>query len=488
MKAKIIGAGIGGIATAIRLAKKGYEVEVYEQNTYPGGKLTAFEQDGFRFDAGPSLFTLPELVDDLIALQNEGDAIDFPYSKLDESCRYFWDDGTFLTAYTTPEKFGAEVEKVFDIPAETIIKYLKNSAFKYEKSAKLFLEKSLHKSSTFFSKEIIPALLSIYKFGLFETMHQVNAHKLKDPKLEQLFDRFATYNGSDPYQAPGILTSIANLELNKGTYYPKEGMHQITERLVKVAESLGVKFTYETAIDKILVENGKAKGVQVNGQSVGADLVVSNMDIYPTYKKLLADQKQPEAILSQERSSSALIFYWGINKEFSELGLHNILFSKNYSEEFRHIFKSKTVYSDPTIYVNITSKHSPNDAPEGMENWFVMVNVPANSGQDWDTLIPEIKKNVIAKIGNRLDVGLEKHIISESILEPRTIESKTSSYQGALYGSSSNNRYAAFLRHPNFHQKIKGLYFSGGSVHPGGGIPLCLLSAKIIDDLSPNAS
>jgi len=485
MKAIIIGAGIGGIATSIRLAKKGYDVEVYEQNNYLGGKLSVFEQDGFRFDAGPSLFTLPELVDDLVALQNENSNIEFPYKKLDESCRYFWEDGKRLTAFTNPEKFGAEVEKVLEVPSQVVVEYIKKAEFKYEKSAKIFLEKSLHKSSTFLSKEILPALLNIYKFGLFESMNQVNKRQLKDPKLVQLFNRFATYNGSDPYQAPGILTSIANLELNRGTFYPDNGMFQITETLCQVAESLGVKFHFNAEVEKIIVEGKEARGIQVNGKPISGDAVVSNMDIYPTYKKLLADQKQPEYILNQERSSSALIFYWGINQEFSELGLHNIFFSDDYHQEFHHIFKTKTIASDPTIYVNITSKHTPSDAPKGMENWFVMVNVPSNSGQDWDQLIPGIKDSVIQKLNRILGVDVASLIETENILEPRTIESKTSSYQGALYGSSSNNRYSAFLRHPNFHQKIKGLYFSGGSVHPGGGIPLCLLSAKIIDDLSP---
>lgn len=486
MNAIIIGAGIGGIATSIRLAKKGYKVDVYEQNSYPGGKLSVLEQDGFRFDAGPSLFTLPELVDDLVELQNENSNIEFPYKKLDESCRYFWEDGKKITAYTEPEKFGAEVEKVFNVPAKTITDYIKSAEFKYEKSARIFLEKSLHKPSTFLSKEILPALLNIYKFGLFESMNQVNQRKLREPKLVQLFNRFATYNGSDPYQAPGILTSIANLELNKGTFYPKKGMYQITDTLVKVAESLGVKFHYNTGVEKIEVEDKEAIGVVLNGEFIPADLVVSNMDIYPTYKKLLSKEKQPEAILNQERSSSALIFYWGIDRQLDELGLHNIFFSKDYQNEFHHIFKKKSIAPDPTVYVNITSKHSPEDAPKGMENWFVMVNVPANNGQNWDKLIPEIRESVLRKLTRMLSIDVRNQIKTESILEPRTIESKTSSYQGALYGSSSNNRYAAFLRHPNFHQKIKKLYFSGGSVHPGGGIPLCLLSAKIIDDLSPS--
>lgn len=486
MQAIIIGAGIGGIATSIRLAKKGYEVDVFEQNSYPGGKLTAFEQDGFRFDAGPSLFTLPELVEDLINLQALGSAIDFPYLRLEESCRYFWDDGTTLTAYTDPERLGEEVEKVLGVPSETVVKYLSEAEFKYEKSARIFLEKSLHKTSTYLSKEIIPAILNIYRFGLFESMHALNDRKLKNEKLIQLFDRFATYNGSDPYQAPGILTSIANLELNRGTFYPQRGMHQITEQLVKTAESLGVKFHYNQSVDRILVEGKQVKGIMIDGEPRFADLVVSNMDIYPTYKRLLKEQRQPENILKQERSSSALIFYWGIGQEFKELGLHNIFFSSDYKKEFDHIFKKKTVFEDPTVYVNITSKYSKSDAPQGMENWFVMVNVPANNGQDWDEIIPQVKSDVIKKLNKRLGVDLENFIKTESILEPRTIESKTSSYGGALYGSSSNNRYAAFLRHPNFHQQLKGLYFSGGSVHPGGGIPLCLLSAQIIDDLTPN--
>jgi len=485
MKAIVIGAGIGGIATSIRLAKKGYEVEVYEQNSYAGGKLSVFQQDGFRFDAGPSLFTLPELVDELVALQAEGSQIDFPYKKLDESCRYFWEDGKKLTAFTNPEKFGAEVEKILDVPSEVVVNYIKNAEFKYEKSAKIFLEKSLHKRATFLSKEILPALLNVYKFDLFDSMNQVNQSKLKHPKLVQLFNRFATYNGSDPYQASGILTSIANLELNRGTFYPENGMYQITDTLYKVAESLNVKFHFNARVDKIAVEDKKTVGIYSNEKMIPTDLVVSNMDVHPTYKKLLADQKQPDTILKQERSSSALIFYWGMDKEFKELGLHNIFFSEDYKKEFHHIFKSKTIASDPTVYVNITSKHSPSDAPQGMENWFVMVNVPSNNGQDWDRLIPEIKDAVITKLDRMLGADLASHIKTESLLEPRSIESKTSSYQGALYGSSSNNRYSAFLRHPNFHQKIKGLYFSGGSVHPGGGIPLCLLSAKIIDDLSP---
>jgi phytoene dehydrogenase-like protein len=203
------------------------------------------------------------------------------------------------------------------------------------------------------------------------------------------------------------------------------------------------------------------------------------MDIYPTYKKLLPKVKHPEKILVQEKSSSALIFYWGINKQFAELDLHNILFTENYQAEFEYIFNKKTIYADPTIYINITSKYKPDDASAGCENWFLMINTPNNQGQNWDELIAEARKNIVSKLNRLLKTDIEKYIVTENILDPRSIESKTSSHLGALYGNASNNRYAAFLRHKNFSSNIKGLYFCGGSVHPGGGIPLCLNSAKI---------
>jgi len=186
--------------------------------------------------------------------------------------------------------------------------------------------------------------------------------------------------------------------------------------------------------------------------------------------------------LNQPKSSSALIFYWGIDHFFPELDLHNIFFSQDYQQEFEHIFQKKTIYRDPTVYVNVTAKYKADDAPPGNENWFTMINVPNNTGQDWDTLINQARKYITDKVSRRLGVDIGSKIVAEDILDPRTIESRTSSSQGALYGNSSNNRYAAFLRHANFSRKIKGLYFCGGSVHPGGGIPLSLLSAKIAVD------
>lgn len=260
-------------------------------------------------------------------------------------------------------------------------------------------------------------------------------------------------------------------------------MHHITMSLYRLAEEMGVNFHFEQEVEEIKVENRKTKGIVVKNTFHPADIVVSNMDVVPTYRKLLKSENAPEKTLKQERSSSALIFYWGIKKEFKELDLHNIFFSKNYKAEFDAIFRDQNSYEDPTVYINITSKEKKDDAPEGCETWFVMINVPGNKGQDWEKIRTQSRHHIIKKLSRLLDTNIEELIEVESILDPVLIEEKTKSYQGSLYGAASNNKFAAFLRHPNFSQRIENLYFCGGSVHPGGGIPLCLLSGKIVSEL-----
>ena len=205
-------------------------------------------------------------------------------------------------------------------------------------------------------------------------------------------------------------------------------------------------------------------------------------DVYNTYRNLLNEKRKIKA-LEQERSSSAFIFNWGIKKVFKELDLHNIFFSNNYKEEFDYIFNKKQLYSDPTVYINITCKDLPNDSPKGCENWYVMVNSPYDNNQNWEKIKDELKSSIVKKINKILSINIEEYIVEERIVTPQDIETSTNSYKGSLYGTSSNNIYSAFLRHPNFSPKITNLYFCGGSVHPGGGIPLCIMSGKIISEI-----
>ncbi|WKN33158.1 phytoene desaturase family protein [Porifericola rhodea] len=478
-KAAVIGAGIAGIASSIRLANKGYQVDVFEANPYPGGKLTEILQEGYRFDAGPSLFTLPELVEELFLLSGQKPQDHFQYILLPVACHYFYEDGTELKAYADKLKFAEEIYQKIGEPKERVLQALQNSHKLYDLLADLFMKKSLHRWQTFFNPKAFKAYTRLHQLDFFRTMNQANESFFKDARVVQLFNRYATYNGSDPYQTPATLNIIPHLEFNIGAYFPKLGMHAITDSLVKLAQSLGVTFYLKTAVDKIIIEHKVAKGIMVQNEKLHYDVVVSNMDIVNTYQKLLSEQPQPKLLLEQPKSSSALIFYWGIRQTFNKLGLHNIFFSEDYRQEFEYIFKKADVFYDPTVYVNITSKYKKDDAPKGCENWFTMINVPNNSGQNWDELIQRSKRNIISKLGRMLGQDIEPIIVTENILDPRLIEQKTSSSLGALYGNSSNNKYAAFLRHANFSKKYKGLFFCGGSVHPGGGIPLSLLSAKI---------
>jgi phytoene desaturase len=483
----IIGSGIAGIGAAIRMANKGYQVTVFERNSYPGGKLSSFENKGYRFDFGPSVFTMPQNVEDLFTLSGKDIKKYFEYIHLNPGYKYFYEDGTILNAYYPKEKFAEEVAKHTTETKEHVLKYLNHSERIYDITKEVFLFNSLHKLKNYFTLNMLKGILNFNKIDAMSTMDKVNNKWFKDPRIVQLFNRYATYNGSSPFLAPGTMNVIPHLEINMGIYYPKNGMVSITNSLVKLGQDLGVKYEFNNGVTEIILEGKKAKGVKTEKGNFDFDVVISNMDVYNTYHKLMPGEKRPEKTLRQEKSSSAIVFYWGIKKSFSELGLHNILWGKEYEKEFDTVVNKKNIYKDPTIYINITSKHSPTDAPEGCENWFTMVNAPHNSGQDWDTIVKETRENMIAKISRVLKTDIRPLIECESLFTPVILEQKTESALGAIYGNASNNKFAAFMRHANFHNSISNLYFCGGSVHPGPSIPLCLMSAKIATDMIPKA-
>ena len=482
MEIGIVGAGIAGLAASIRAAVAGHKVTVFEVNSYPGGKLTAFEKQGYRFDAGPSLFTMPQYVDDLFILAGENPADHFKYIRLDPVCNYFWEDGTNLSAHADKKKFSTEAAKKLNVPADYVLSSLQDSADKYEANGRIFLEKSLHKWSTWLNIPVFKALLKIHKYDLFSSINSVNERLVKHPKLVQLFNRFATYNGSDPYRAPGLLTIIPHFEHHIGAYYPENGMHSITKAVYELALRLGVTFHFNTRVEEILTKNKVIYGLRTEEKTYPFDKLICNMDVFFAYKKLLPNHAKPNRILQQERSTSAIIFYWGIKKIFPQLAMHNLFFSDDYRGEFKYLKEGK-VAKDVSIYVNLTTEHTPSDAPEGCQNWFVMINVPSQSADSEPLDIDDLREHAIAKLSRMLGEPIKPLIEMEEILSPQEIESRTQSHQGSLYGTASNKPLSAFLRHPNFSNEVKGLYFCGGSVHPGGGIPLCLLSAKIAVEL-----
>lgn len=471
------------MAVAIRLAVQGFEVEVFEKNPHPGGKMHAFESNGFHFDAGPSLFTQPGNIEELFSLAGENINDYLQYEKVDTSCTYFYENGTVINAYGEREKFSEELEVKAGENPGAVSKYLLRSEELYNKLGNVFLNRSLHLRKTWLSTGILKAITGIRYPYLFSSLADYNKSKFKTKEARQIFNRFATYNGSNPFKAPAMLSVIPHLEQNEGTFYPSGGMISITEALHKLAEKKGVTFYFNSPVERIIHPEARVEGVVVNDENHYADFVISNADVFFTYRDLLRQQPRANRLLKRERSTSALLFYWGMKKANPLLGLHNIFFSEDYEKEFNTIFKYGQVPADPTVYVNITSKLDSTHAPYGKENWFVMINVPPNKGQNWENLKSEARQNILSKLSRMLKTDVGELIEAEETMDPVSLEERTGSFMGSLYGTSSNTKMAAFSRHPNFSSYAKGLYFCGGSVHPGGGIPLCLKSAKIVAEL-----
>jgi phytoene desaturase len=481
-RATIIGTGVGGMATAVRLSAMGMSVDVYEANAYPGGKLSEIWRGQYRFDVGPSVFTLPNLVDDLFEFSKSPNT--FGYQKLSITCRYFWDDGLEIVGYADEAAFADEIAQKLGVATAVMHQHFAHTKRLYDSTRTVFLEKSLHRWQTFATTDTLRSLANLHHLDLFTTMHEANTRRLKHPKLVQLFNRYATFNGSSPYLAPGILNVIPHLEHGIGVFAPEGGMYGITRSLIGLAEKNGAIFHYNTPIDEITHQQKTVNGVRSGAQQIHSEVVVSNMDVYPTYKYLLQDERQAAKEIKQARSLSAIVFFWGIKRQFDNLDVHNTFFSNDYENEFRHLIEQQNVCNDPTIYVNIGSKYAPTDAPEGCETWFVMINAPSNNGtQDWDEMVARTRQNIITKLNRRLNIDLETLIAEEMVFDPRTIEARNRTAQGAIYGTSSNDRMAAFFRHPNYAPDYQNLYFAGVAAHPGGGIPLCLLSGKIASEM-----
>ncbi len=472
---------MAGLATSVRLAKIGYEVHVFESNGFPGGKINSETIGGYRFDKGPSVFTGPRYLKEIYDFCGE-DFSEFEMVPLKTSFNYFFNDGQRLQLSNKREEIIDEIASQFGEDRTVLDIYLVKARKNYEVIAPMFIEASLHSWKNYTGKAFFRALGRLPKYKLFSTMHDENARTFCNPRTVQLFDRFASYNGSHPYLAPAMLNIIGDLEINQTPYLPKNGMVQITDALFGLAKKHGVHFHFNEYVEQILVDGKTVTGIKTVNGTYPSDAVVSNMDVSYTYDRLLKGLPKPEKTIRQEKSSSALVFYWGVKRAFPELTLHNIFFSDDYKAEFDGIFERKVAVDDPTIYVNITSKYVEGDAPEGCENWFVMMNSPVNVGQDWDTEVKRLRQQIMDKLNRALNVDLEELIEVETVMDPRTIEARYHGKQGSIYGNASNNRYAAFQRQPNFSKEFKNLFFVGVTVHPGGGIPLALNSAKIACD------
>lgn len=470
------------MAVAIRLALKGHNVTIFEANSSLGGKIGQIQKNGFRFDTGPSLFTMPGLVDDLFLKARKNPRDYFSYHKLNLVTKYFFPDKVQIDAFAKSSEFGKEVQQKLNVSPNVIDNYLNHAGDVFNSTKEAFLDSEINGFGSMFKLSNFPLLTKISKLGVFNTLHDFNKKQLAEPHLVQLFDRFATYSGSSPYEASAVLSQIAHLEHHMGAFLPEGGMYQIVNALEKLVYECGVRVEKNAKVDRIILQGSTAKGVKVNGLEYLFDHVVCNADPSFAYRHLLDPKvvSKPESSFLP-KSNSALVFYWGMNKTFDKLDVHNILFSKNYAKEFEEIFDLNNLQSDPTVYIYISSKTSKSDAPVGKENWFVMINVPyLSKEQDWDSLKQIAKKRILQKIKDVLGIDAEHFIETEEIRDPVYLNNNWLAHKGALYGARYKSWKTPFERHGNQNTKVNRLSFVGGAVHPGGGIPLCLKSAKIV--------
>lgn len=491
----VVGAGLGGLSAAIRLAAAGYPVTVFEKQPGPGGKAFTERLGRYRFDTGPSLFTMRHVFEQLFSEAGARLEDYLTLHPLERICNYFWRDGTKTATFADPGRMGAEFARVFGEPPENLDRYLEYSRTIHDITAHLFLERSLHEWSTLRATGFFRSLVRLPRIDALRTMDTANRTFFRHPRLHQLFNRYATYNGSDPYQSPATLNVISHVEYGLGAWSVEGGIYAVPVAMERLARQLGVDFHYGVRVDRILTGSHPARlrcsqscvrGVRVDGRDHPAEIVVSNADVAATYRKLLDDVDAPPLRRHEklEPSSSGVVFYWGVRRPFPELGLHNIFFSDDYRAEFSDIFDKRRVPSDPTIYLNVSNKDGGvGDAPDGGENWFILINAPWDAGQDWEEEATRARERVLTRLSGELRVDVESLIEVESRMLPPDIERRTASSRGSLYGISSNTRTAAFRRHPNRSRRYPGLFFVGGSAHPGGGMPLVVLGGKIVADL-----
>ena len=482
--AAVIGAGMGGLSAAARLASAGFNVELFEQKKGPGGKADSLNLGPFRFDKGPSLFTMPHVFRDLFSQCGRNMDDYLKLRQLKEVTRYFYPDGTRLKSSGDMKEYARNIAAATNDSFEDVFSYMNLCRKMFRSTEEIFLWNDPRDINILFSRNALKALFSIPPAALRKNMHDFSRKHLSDPRAVQLFDRYATFNGSSPYKAKGIFNLISAMETDGMALMPEGGIYSLVLAMTKLAEESGVKIHYNTKVNRIAEEKNIVTGVEIEGELRKFDIVISNLDAGYTLSGLLEGKKEKISgkLAGQEPSSSGLVFFWGISREFSELGLHNIFFSSDYRKEFDMLFSGKgsEIYHDPTVYINITSKTEKNDAPEGMENWFVLVNAPSiKNGQDWEKISNNTRKNILEKLSRMLDENPEKYIKEERILAPPDIENDTGSRLGSLYGTASHSWKSAFMRLKNRYRKIRGLYFCGGSVHPGGGMPLAVLSGRI---------
>jgi phytoene desaturase len=475
----VVGGGLGGLAAAIHLAARGRRVVVLEKNERVGGKLNLIAEAGYTFDTGPSLLTMPWVLEALFAAAGQRLADELTLVPVEPTCRYRWPDGTGFDAWQSLPLLTQAIARLEPRDVAGFFRFMAYAGRIYEAVAGPFLLNPFDGLRDL----LTPALLrDAPKIDPFRTVDQAVRAFFHSPYLRQVFNRYATYNGSSPYRAPATFNLIAFVEFVEGGWYIKGGMYELARALERVADRLGVEIRTNSPVAQIVVRDGVARRVRLgDGADLAAAAVVVNADPRYAYAALLPTEQATATRLARlEPSCSGVILLLGIDRTYP-LAHHNIFFSTDYAGEFAAIFGKRVPAADPTIYVCASCLSDPQHAPPGHMNLFVLVNAPARSPRvAWEREGGGYRDLIIRKLERMGLADIDPHIVYERLITPDDLEQRYNAADGAIYGLASNRPWTAFLRPPLRARGTRRLYFVGGGTHPGGGIPLVLLSGRAV--------
>ncbi|KAH6697530.1 phytoene dehydrogenase [Plectosphaerella plurivora] len=497
----VIGAGAGGVATAARLAKSGFDVTVVEKNSFTGGRCSLIHHEGFRFDQGPSLFLLPQLFQETfrdLGTTMEGAGVDLLRCQ-GTNYNIWFHDGELFRHSSDLAVMKEEIERWEGKAGfARYLQWLREAHSHYEVS----VSDVLHRNFTALVELARPDFLRhVITLHPLESIWSRASRYFWTERLRRVFTFATMYMGMSPFDAPATYSLLQYTEYAEGIWYPKGGFHKVIEALVKVGESLGVQYRLNTGVSRVLTseDDSKATGVLLeNGETLTADVVVVNADLVYAYSNLLPKtpsiKKYSRSLQKKEASCSSISFYWSVNRKFPELQTHNIFLAEEYRDSFDSIFKRHSLPTDPSFYVNVPSRVDPTAAPEGCESIIVLVPVGhlqqskggiqtsglPTSETDWKIIVDRARAAVLATISSRTGcASIRDHITNEIVNTPLTWEDKFNLDKGAILGLSHSVPNVLAFRPRTRAEGLKNAYFVGASTHPGTGVPIVLAGAKI---------
>jgi phytoene desaturase len=483
-KAVIIGAGVGGVATALFLARNGYTVEVYEKNANPGGRCGQLTQNGHRFDLGATILLMPSLYRQVFSALDMDMDKELETTSLEPVYKLFFGDGTDFAFSRNPEKMKEQVEAMEPGSFAHYEKYVKEGYDFFGQSMDGLLNRNFYHLFQFIN---LKSTLLLIRLKTWIKHTDYIQRFFKDPRLQKAFTFQNIYVGQNPYRQPAFFSMLPGAEIAEGALFPRGGMYRVVEKLLQEASNAGVKFHYRKAVEKIIINNNNAEGILIeNGKVVSADLVVANADLPYIYNELLPASRMANRLKKKEYSCSAIVFHWGVDKIYPQLDHHSIFLNDPYKEGMDKIFNEKSVSTNPSFYVHAPVRTDKSAAPENEDTLSVIIpvgHIDPGYDQDWQETKQSVRESVIRRLKEAGLTDIEDHIKFEICFMPKTFESYCNVTNGSVFGSLSHTIFQmGYFRPHNRHRKYKNLFFAGGSTHPGNGVPLVLLGAKLTSE------